>query len=502
MTTGLSVARVINVQVNLAPTAAQFANINSALILGDSDIIDTQTRIRSYNTLASVATDFGTSAPEYAAAALFFAQAPQPTQLYIGRWARLAIKGRLFGAPLTATQQTLSNFTSVVSGGFKIQVDGAGAPVNVAAINLSTATNLNAVATLINTALASATVGATVAWNAAYNQFVFTSATNGTTSKVLPLTAPTSGVDLSPILGGVTGTREVDGIAQESLLSAVTLLDGMTTYWYGLTTATQAGTTNSATNTDYLAIAAYIQGSAAAHIYGVSSSEAAAIDATQTSDIGYLLQLGGYTRTFAQYSSTTLYSAASMLGRLITVDFTANNSTITLAFKQEPGIVAESLTATQAAALDGKRYNYFVNYNNATAIVQNGWCSGPAYIDEIFGLDWLANNVQTNLYNVLYTSPTKIPQTDAGINMLVNGADASCSLGRTNGLIAPGTWTTGGFGSLNTGDFMPNGFYVYAPPVALQAAADRQARKSPTLQIAVKLAGAVQSVNAIISVNR
>ena len=40
MPQGLQVSRVIAVSINLSPTAAQFANLNSLLILGDSPVID------------------------------------------------------------------------------------------------------------------------------------------------------------------------------------------------------------------------------------------------------------------------------------------------------------------------------------------------------------------------------------------------------------------------------------------------------------------------------
>ena len=90
----------------------------------------------------------------------------------------------------------------------------------------------------------------------------------------------------------------------------------------------------------------------------------------------------------AQYSSTSPYAVASLFGRLLTVNFNGNRTTITLDFKQEPGIVAESLNTTQANALDAKRYNYFVNFDNSTANKQNPmpttWVGqGPRSIDDM-----------------------------------------------------------------------------------------------------------------------
>ena len=86
--------------------------------------------------------------------------------------------------------------------------------------------------------------------------------------------------------------------------------------------------------------------------------------------------------------------------------------------------------------------------------------------------------------------------------MLTNTVEAVCSQAVTNGLLAPGVWTSGGFGSLSMGDFLPKGFYVYAPPIASQNSADRAARKSVPIQVAAKLAGAIHTVNVLINVNQ
>jgi hypothetical protein len=110
--------------------------------------------------------------------------------------------------------------------------------------------------------------------------------------------------------------------------------------------------------------------------------------------------------------------------------------------------------------------------------------------------------VQTDVYNLLYQSTTKIPQTDAGTHQIVNVIEAACVQAVTNGLVAPGVWTAGGFGQLSMGDTLTKGFYVYAPPVATQDQADREARKSVLIQVAAKLAGAIHFVGVIINVNR
>lgn len=494
MTTGLPVSRLITASVNLTPAGAQYANIETLLLLGDSPVIDTLTRIRSYDTLAGVAADFGTSAPEYAAAQLFFGQSPQPTQLYIGRWARTATSGAVYCAPLTAAQQVLTNFTSVTSGGFKIQVDG-GALTSVTGINLSAATSLSQVASLITTALAGASIAATCVWTG--SRFQIASNATGTSSSVAVLQPPASGMNIAGLIAGTAGlgAYSVPGIAAESALAAVTALDALSTYWYGLTFAAATMPSNS----DYLAIAGYIE--ATSHIFGLTTADANAINSASNTDIGSQLLAADYKRTFGQYSTTNPYAAISIFGSILTTQFNGSNTMPTVAWKVEPGVPYEPLSQNAASVLDTKRYNYFAIFQNGASVLVNGCCFGQAYIDEIFGLDWLANRIQTNNFNLLASQP-KVPQTDPGIHQIVNVIDQSMEAAITNGLVAPGVWQAAGFGQLQTGDTLSTGYYIYAPPISTQSAPDRAARKSVPIQVGIKLAGAVHTVNAILNVNR
>lgn len=495
MSLGLPVSRLINVALNLSPQAAQFANFNSLLIVGSSNVINTAERIRSYGSFEEVVADFGDSAPEALAAELFFAQIPQPAQLYIGRWASSATHGLLLGGLLSSTQQAMSNWTSITDGAFKITVDGTLHAIS--ACDFSAETNLNGVATKINTRLAAATAGATVAWTG--SQFVFTSASTGAASTVHPLTSPAAGTDISAQLKGTAATylAEVDGIVAETPLAAVTILDALQTSWYALTFAS----TDFDNDDDAPGIAAYVEAAANAHIFGVSSTDTNMLSSIVTDDIASVLKDAGYLRSFVQYSENP-YAVTSFFGRALTVDFNGNNTTLTMMYKIEPSVTPESLTSTQADVLQAKRANVYVNYNNATAIIQYGTMAGAAYFDEIHGLDWQRDQIRTDVYNLLYTSPTKIPQTDAGNHQIATAIEAACSAGVNNGLIAPGVWNSAGFGQLAQGAFLPKGYYIYTPPISQQSQSDREARKSVSFQVAVKLAGAIQTVQIDVNVNR
>lgn len=490
----LPVSRLVNVSVQLTQSAAQAQNLSTLLILGTSSVIDSVERWRLYESLDQVALDFGTSAEEYKAAVLWFQQAPQPTNLRIGRWFNANSSGGLRGAALPAASQALSAWTGIANGGFTYSKNG-GAATNITGINFAAAGNLNGVATLIQNAL----TGVTVTWNPTFQRFEFTSTATGASSAISFLTAPSAGTDISGLLGmtaGSSGAYVFPGLAAETALAAATLFDadyGQT--WYAMTIL-------GAVNADHLAVAEYLNGTNAKHLYGVTTQEAGALSAVSTSDIAYLLSNLEYKRSIVQFSSSNPYAVVSLLARALTVDYTGNNTVITLMYKQEPGIVAESLNATQAIALEAKKANVFVNYNNSTAIIQRGVCASGDFIDIITGSDWLAVTMQNSLYNLLYTSTTKIPQTDAGVALLTSTCEAVCSQAVINGLLAPGVWNSGGFGQIKQGDFLAKGFYVYAPRVATQNPADRVARKSVPIQVAAKLAGAIHDINVAITVNQ
>jgi hypothetical protein len=492
--TGLPVSNIVNVTVELSPRAAQERNFGSLLILGDSNVIDTTERSRPYTSSEGIGADLGTDSPEYKAGVLYFSQSPKPQICYVGRWARTATRGQLRGAVLSAAQRALANFTAVVNGGMNITVDGI--VQALVGLNFSAQTNLNGVASVVQTALGAS---ATVTWDANNGRFLVRSATTGEASGVSFATAPNSGTDVSALLGlrSTSGGYSVQGVAAESLLSAVQALGDASTKWYGLQIAASA----TPTDDDCIAVAGYIEAARVSRIFGVTTQDPAALDSVSSNDLASRLKAQGFKRTFTLFCSSNPHAAASIFGRAFTVNFDGAATTITLKFKQLPGISAEALTESQAAALASRNCNVFVDYDNETAIVQEGVMANGFFFDEVHGTDWLQNSLQTGVYNHLYTAP-KVPQTDAGVNQEVAVVSDRLDQAVANGLLAPGVWNGPPLGAVRTGDTLSAGYYVYAPPIATQAQADREKRRSPVIQAAVKLAGAIHFADVLVSCNR
>lgn len=481
--TTLPVSRVVNVAVEMSPTAAALRNFGSCLILGDSDIIDTDERIRLYSSISDIATDFGISSREYLAAQAFFSQSPQPTQVYIGRWAKSATAGRLRGRTLSSAEQDISLFTAITTGTLSLTIDGASK--SMASIDLSAETNLNGVASQISSALG---VSGSCAWTG--ERFVITSATTGTSSTV----ATTDTGTLSSLMGFAGSATSVAGVATESLASAITALLDYNT-WYMVCVAPDAS------DDSIVEAAGLIEAASPSRMIGFTTQNSTEIDSTASSTLGSRLKGLGYNRTILVYSSDSPVAAASVFGRMATINFEGSNTTLTLKFKQLPGVTAENLRSSQAEALKSHNVNAFCAYQNDTSILQEGITSGGWFIDETHGLDWLQNRVETDLWNLLYTSK-KVGQDESGATAIVSCVNKSLEQGVTNGLIAPGVWNGDAFGALESGDTLSTGYYVYIQPFDEQSQSDREARKAPPIQIAVKLKGAVHFINVTITVNR
>lgn len=599
----LSVSNIVRVTVNLSPLAAAVRSFGVLMIAGDSDVISGAERFRTYLNIEGVASDFGVDAPEYQAAVLYFGQTPKPSTLMIGRWLRVATAAQNLGGILSPSEQVLSNWTNISSGGFVINIDGA--TQTLSGLDFTAQTNLNGIASVITAAL---TGGATCVWNGSY--FIITSGTqgagvkatgsltlasnpanndtitvNGTvitfksasptgnqvliggtalqtaanlqlflqnsadvnlddatyvrTSNVIAITykligvggnsftlvsgtasvtvsgatltggaVPSSvgfatggtGTDISSQLKLTSSTDQalVIGYDAESPVECTAILANLSSAWYGLMFQASVQPTDD----QNINVSAFIEALEITRVFGVTITNTNVLSALVTTDLASRMKNAGYLQSFCQYSSMNVAAVASFFGRAFTVNFLATNTTITLMFKQEPGVIGEDLDNNQQLTLKDKRCNVFVDYVNDTVIIQYGVMSGPAYFDEIHGVDWLQDAIQTACYNVLYLSTTKIPQTDAGVNQLTNAIGAVCGQAVNNGFVAPGIWNGPSFGEIVTGQFLKNGFYIFAQPIALQSQSDRDARKSPPIQVAVKLAGAIQEVDILVDVNR
>jgi len=192
--------------------------------------------------------------------------------------------------------------------------------------------------------------------------------------------------------------------------------------------------------------------------------------------------------------------AATYMARTHTVNFNAENSAITMNLK-ELAVPAEAYTQTEIDAAKRVGLDLYTTIKDTAVVL-----TSPAndFVDNVYNLIAFIDAVQTDMFNLLKSTGTKIPQTTRGVAQLVAQGEKTTRGFVRAGVFAPGTWSSpDSFGLIDT--FNRNisqfGFYWLAGLLADQPQADRQARKSPVLQAAVKNAGAIHSVDIIINFN-
>jgi Protein of unknown function (DUF3383) len=318
-------------------------------------------------------------------------------------------------------------------------------------------------------------------------------------SSVTAATAAGSGTDISAQLMLTAATLQalIPGFAAESPVAGLAAIINLTTAFYGIMFAA----TESITDQQNIDVANFVEAQELTFLFGVTVINTNVLSPLVSNDLASEFKLLGLNQAMTQYSSSSDYAIASLFGRAFSVDFTQANSTIVLMYKQQPGVAPEALSQSEASVLKAKNCNVFVQYENDTNIIQYGVVASGQFIDTIQGVDWLQDAVQTACYNVLFTTTTKVPQTDAGVNQLTSAIAQVCAQGVNNGFIAPGIWNGTPFGNLSQGQYLKLGYYIFAQPIALQSQADRATRVAPPIQVAVKLAGGIQTVNVLINVN-
>ncbi|EBL3323383.1 DUF3383 family protein [Salmonella enterica subsp. enterica] len=281
----------------------------------------------------------------------------------------------------------------------------------------------------------------------------------------------------------------------QSLADAYAQLSASWDGWY-------CGVPVGAVEPDLMSAAQWIQ--ASGKIQAITDSAASDTDPA-TSTLAPLIAADLY-RSLVLYQSGVAdggpSSVASLAALLCSIDFDAEDSMITLKFKEMPGVASDStITDTIAANLTAQGINYYTDFGTKTMVAE-GWMLGATmWADEVIGIDWLSNKLQTDVFNAL-AERKKVSLTDPGVAELMNVAENVMKQAVRNGLVAPGEWDGDPIGAVSSGDYLENGYYIYADLVSTLSADDRKARKCPPITILAHLAGAVHSVNITVNTNR
>lgn len=493
----LPISDLIDVQLQVAAMPPGARDFGTLFVLGNSARLPSEDRVRTYSDPTGVAEDFETTDEEYEAATAYFGQSPKPKYLKIGKHFATGAAGHL-NTGTCNTDAQLSALNAVTAGGMDITVDTT--LCQLSSLNFSTDDTWAKVATRLQSALHAIVAGTTCTHDG--DKFIITSPTL-VTGVVTVASAPTAGGSPTPIQALICGTVATGAVvcaplATETITQSLQLSWNADPTFYGVALASDLATLP--TNVQNVKDAGiWSQTMGLAFFY--TTDEAEVLTYNGTTNLGYYFKNLSCDHCYGMYSAAYPNAAISAAARYFSVNFNQPNSTITGMFKQLPGIGADALTGTQKLQIESYNLNYYT-YFGTFLMMANGKVGSGRFFDEVMGLDWLKDTVQVNVMAELATAITKIPQTDAGVAKLVSAITMALKQGVTNGLLAANKWTGDPLGEVATGDFLPDGFYVYAQPVSQQSAVSRAAREAPAITAICCGAGAIHSSAITINFQR
>ena len=209
-----------------------------------------------------------------------------------------------------------------------------------------------------------------------------------------------------------------------------------------------------------------------------------------------------YTQGGSMAAARTALAAG--FGSQIATNFSGQNTTINQNLKTLQGITGDAgITPAVLGYCQTYGWSCYGLIQGVPAWIENGGVNN-VFWDNIYNQLWFTNALATAYANVLKTTSTKIPQTERGMTMLKNAIIAVCQQAVLNGYVAPGQWNANDtFGDQVSflRNIAQNGFYVWSSPVSAQSQSVRVTRAAPLIQLAVKLAGAVNSGSIIGFIN-
>ena len=156
----------------------------------------------------------------------------------------------------------------------------------------------------------------------------------------------------------------------------------------------------------------------------------------------------------------------------------------TWAFKRLAAVLPSQFSGALKKSLVDGHSNYFAQYAGRN-ITMNGQVRGGEWIDVIRGRDWLQNDMQLRIFNLLIMNP-KIPYTNSGIAKVQNEMIASLKSAQSRQIVAENEYD-------EDGNLVP-GFTTSVPNSMSLTATQKASRVLPDCRFSARLAGAIHVV--------
>lgn len=435
-------------------TLVSSQKVFAGISLTANTTIPTTDILQKFTSLAEVGTYFGTSSTEYTVASKYFAAAKssnlRPPYIYFGKYIVVAIAPYLNSSKNTNTAALLTALQAITAGDITVSVNGT--TYATTAINLSSATSLSNVATLLttaittaNTALNSSGANFTITYNATVNKFVASIPGTGSTKTMNFFSSTNATTGLATVMGftstaGAVLSQGSDALTPTQNLTALSALftDQFSIFFNDTMDSNLTDVIN-------LEVAQWVHNAGDRYEFKCWTNLAAIETANDTTSIWYLINQAEYNNTaiFDEVLYNTADRVAAAAGIEAAVDLSQANSAITLAFKQQDGLLPSVTSTAIAEILNTKKINYYANVGiEGTANTVNwfygGYTSGKwIYTDNLMGQIWIALQCQVNLINE-FTNTNEIANDQDGQGLIRTALTDAVESAITSNIIVKG----------------------------------------------------------------
>lgn len=479
------------IRVSVSGPERGLANVNTsalAIITDEAPIPADYGVSRTYLNAAAVAADFGSNSETYRLAVIIFSQKKN------------VLSGKGFLVIIPRDQSAAAQPATIIGGGpvnllaltaadYNINAVVDGAPAADLLIGSIDTTSLATVlADLNSVAVAAAGLVFSISGELAAAVITLKTAATGIASDITIGTAGT-GTDIAPVID-ISGSAVGADAGVEKVKDAV-LRTYLSVPYFGIVLNEKQSDTlleelaNTIQSMDKLL---FVASNLSADITGIFTT----------------LSSAGLTHTRCMYYSIAeddaLDFAAGYASRLMSINFDAGNTALTMHLKDITGLVED--TGVSQTILDSAKLAGVDVY--ADIGVPKVLISGVnLFSDQIYTRIALKVRLQIAGFNYLAQTTTKIPQTETGMDGLKGAYRAVLALFVGAGVYAPGAWNsseTFGDPADHIRNIAERGYFIFSSPVADQTQTERDARIAPLVQIAAKEAGAIHSSDVTVLV--
>ena len=190
---------------------------------------------------------------------------------------------------------------------------------------------------------------------------------------------------------------------------------------------------------------------------------------------------------------------AAVMGTAMGLELSHKGSAFALCYKTIQGIQPADLTQTQVDDIKRKNGNVYLARGYTHFLLENGTMANGQRYDEILYIDKIANDLQNAAVSMLAENTDKMPQTDDSTAQFINRFSSILMNYTGMGVLASAAWRGNDIGPIMFGDIIENGFLMWADSYDDQSDADRAAHRAMPIQVALTLAGSIESI--VITVN-